>query len=90
MLTAATAGFGADASAPVVPAVAGGPAPKAARNARFSVGDPPNSYDDITSYNNFYEFGLDKEDPKANSQKFRSRPWTVEIGGVRGAGSRQP
>jgi sulfoxide reductase catalytic subunit YedY len=38
-------------------------------------------YDDITGYNNFYEFGTDKGDPKANSTHFRSRPWKVEVAG---------
>jgi len=36
---------------------------------------------DITSYNNFYEFGVDKGDPAANAQNFRTRPWTVAIEG---------
>lgn len=35
----------------------------------------------VTSYNNFYEFGLSKSDPKANSAKFVSDPWKVEIVG---------
>jgi methionine sulfoxide reductase catalytic subunit len=36
----------------------------------------------VTSYNNYYEFGTDKEDPKANSQRLRTRPWTVKIEGM--------
>jgi sulfoxide reductase catalytic subunit YedY len=51
------------------------------RNAGFSVADPPNSYKDITTYNNYYEFGTDKSDPSENAQKFRARPWNVAIGG---------
>src|SRR5206468_9527682 len=43
--------------------------------------ETPNSYEDITSYNNYYEFGTDKSDPKENSQRFRTRPWTVEVDG---------
>ena len=39
------------------------------------------SEEDATSYNNFYEFGLDKEDPKRNSKRFRTDDWTVEVGG---------
>lgn len=35
----------------------------------------------VTGYNNFYEFGTGKDDPKANSQDFRTRPWTVEVSG---------
>ena len=45
--------------------------------------DEPNSYEDITSYNNFYEFGTDKTDPaRLASRTLRTRPWTVEIGGL--------
>src|SRR5690606_25356848 len=35
----------------------------------------------VTSYNNFYEFGTDKEDPKRNSGDFQPRPWTVQVEG---------
>ena len=45
-------------------------------------GDKVNSYEDITSYNNFYEFGTDKEDPKENAHTLRTRPWTVEVAGL--------
>ena len=44
--------------------------------------DKPNSYEDITSYNNYYEFGTDKTDPKENAQQFRTRPWTVAVDGL--------
>lgn len=44
--------------------------------------DKPNSYEDITSYNNYYEFGTDKSDPKDNAQQFRTRPWTVTVDGL--------
>lgn len=40
-----------------------------------------NSFKDITSYNNFYEFGLDKKDPARLSGKFRPRPWSVTVDG---------
>jgi sulfoxide reductase catalytic subunit YedY len=36
----------------------------------------------VTSYNNYYEFGTAKEDPKANSQKFRTAPWSVKVDGM--------
>jgi sulfoxide reductase catalytic subunit YedY len=40
-------------------------------------------YDDITGYNNFYEWGLEKSDPKINAnQGWKTEPWTVEIGGL--------
>jgi sulfoxide reductase catalytic subunit YedY len=44
--------------------------------------EKPNSYEDITSYNNYYEFGTDKTDPKENAQKLRTRPWTVAVDGL--------
>jgi methionine sulfoxide reductase catalytic subunit len=50
-------------------------------NAALSATEAPNSYADITTYNNYYEFGTDKADPSENSQKFRTSPWSVTIGG---------
>src|SRR5262249_23238537 len=41
----------------------------------------PNSFDDITSYNNYYEFGTGKDDPGHNAGGFVTRPWSVEIAG---------
>jgi len=41
----------------------------------------PNSLDDIISYNNFYEFGLDKSDPARYSKDFKPKPWSVTVDG---------
>ena len=38
--------------------------------------------EDVTTYNNFYEFGTGKDDPAANSQDFKARPWTVKVDGL--------
>jgi sulfoxide reductase catalytic subunit YedY len=38
-------------------------------------------YKDVTGYNNFYEFGTDKDDPARNATAFRTRPWKVEVAG---------
>jgi methionine sulfoxide reductase catalytic subunit len=38
-------------------------------------------YEDVTSYNNFYEFGLDKGDPARNAHTLQTRPWTVAVDG---------
>ena len=38
--------------------------------------------DDATSYNNFYEFGTDKEDPKEQARDFQPKPWTVNVEGL--------
>src|ERR1700741_3691075 len=41
------------------------------------------SYNDITGYNNFYEWGLDKGNPKENANKgWKTEPWTIQIGGL--------
>ncbi|MBD0319484.1 MAG: protein-methionine-sulfoxide reductase catalytic subunit MsrP, partial [Gemmatimonadetes bacterium] len=45
--------------------------------------DKLNSYEEITRYNNFYEFGLDKEDPSRLAPRLlKTRPWTVAIDGL--------
>ncbi len=51
------------------------------RNAALSVADPPNSYQDITTYNNYYEFGTAKSDPAERARDFHTRPWSVAVGG---------
>jgi methionine sulfoxide reductase catalytic subunit len=38
-------------------------------------------YEDVTSYNNFYEFGTDKSDPARYAGTLRTRPWTVAVEG---------
>jgi len=38
-------------------------------------------YDDISTYNNFYEFGTDKSDPARQARSLRTRPWTVSVEG---------
>ena len=44
--------------------------------------EPLNTYEEVTTYNNFYEFGTRKSDPAENADGFRPRPWKVEIGGL--------
>ena len=39
-------------------------------------------WEDVTTYNNFYEFGTSKEDPAENATKFRTKPWTVQVEGL--------
>ena len=62
-------------------AAPGGAALKYTRNARYASADKSNSYEEITGYNNFYEFGIDKADPAANAGSLRTRPWQVTIAG---------
>ncbi|MEP6572773.1 MAG: protein-methionine-sulfoxide reductase catalytic subunit MsrP [Gemmatimonadota bacterium] len=47
----------------------------------FSDDDKPTPYEDITHYNNYYEFGTDKSDPAEQAKAFRTRPWKVEVAG---------
>jgi len=42
----------------------------------------PNSWEEITSYNNFYEFGTGKEDPAKNAHMLTTSPWSVKIDGL--------
>ena len=45
-------------------------------------GDVLTSYQAVTGYNNFYEFTTDKERVASLAKDFRTRPWTVEVGGL--------
>jgi methionine sulfoxide reductase catalytic subunit len=50
---------------------------------QFTSGDEDKltPYEDITGYNNYYEFGTDKGDPKANAGNLKTRPWKIEVTG---------
>ncbi len=43
--------------------------------------DKPTDYRDATNYNNYYEFGLDKDEPARQAQRLRTQPWTVQVDG---------
>jgi sulfoxide reductase catalytic subunit YedY len=60
---------------------AAGAALRYTRDTRYSVSEPPNKIEEITSYNNFYEFGSDKESPGRNAYTLRTRPWSVTVHG---------
>jgi sulfoxide reductase catalytic subunit YedY len=51
------------------------------RKSSYSTGEKPNSFKDITTYNNFYELGVDKGDPAQNAKYLTTRPWTVSVEG---------
>ena len=56
----------------------------AKRNASYQSSDDPQEltdYEKATSYNNFYELGVDKGDPKRNQRLLKTKPWTVELSG---------
>jgi sulfoxide reductase catalytic subunit YedY len=48
----------------------------------FSTTEKSNSFKDITTYNNYYEFSTEKDEPNGLSANFRTRPWTVSIEGL--------
>ncbi|MBE9547965.1 MAG: protein-methionine-sulfoxide reductase catalytic subunit MsrP [Proteobacteria bacterium] len=48
---------------------------------KYSTDQTPNSYQDISTYNNYYEFGLDKDDPVRYAKSLITDPWTVKISG---------
>ncbi|WP_407572346.1 protein-methionine-sulfoxide reductase catalytic subunit MsrP [Deinococcus altitudinis] len=48
----------------------------------YDTKEPMSKIADITGYNNYYEFGLDKSDPARNAGKLKTRPWTVQISGL--------
>ena len=59
-----------------------GPAPgRDWAGVRSELDEPLNSWQDITTYNNFYEFGTGKEDPARNAHTLRPRPWSVAVEG---------
>ena len=68
-------------SSPEILAAAGQEIPARFRTMTSEIGEELNSYQDITSYNNFYEFGTGKGDPVRNSGPFQPSPWTVSIEG---------
>ena len=54
----------------------------AAVKSPLSTDEPPTPLEDITSYNNYYEFGTDKGDPARNAGTLTTHPWTVKIDGL--------
>src|SRR5262252_31857 len=62
------------------PAPGQGP-PLAAARSPYSTEESQTPLEDVTTYNNFYEFGTDKSDPARNAHTLKPRPWTVSIGG---------
>ncbi|MBI4589965.1 MAG: protein-methionine-sulfoxide reductase catalytic subunit MsrP [Candidatus Rokubacteria bacterium] len=77
-------GAAALALAPSRPAAAAPPTGqslKATRHEAFAVPDPPTKFESVTTYNNFYEFGVNKDDPARLAHLLKPRPWTVQVDG---------
>lgn len=54
----------------------------AAATPALAAPEKPNSFEEITNYNNFYEFGYGKEDPAAYAGALTTEPWAVQIDGL--------
>ena len=60
----------------------GGAKLAATRNAQYATIEAQSRYKDVTTYNNFYEFGTDKADPAKYAKSLITRPWTVAVEGL--------
>ncbi len=67
-----TAGARVEPSGPVLPV---------ARRVEMAGGETPTPWESVTRFNNFYEFGTEKDDPWKNAGTLRPRPWAVSIEG---------
>src|SRR5690349_15668703 len=57
------------------------PLPTPSAPSKYTVDEPQTPYQSVTTYNNFYEFGLDKGDPAVNAHTLQTCPWTIEVEG---------
>jgi sulfoxide reductase catalytic subunit YedY len=81
---AAALGFGAGLAAALPTSRAAATPLQAAKSTLSTTNEPPTPLKDISSYNNFYEFGVDKGDPAKNAHTLKTRPWTVKVDGLVG------
>lgn len=73
----------AGAVALAAPALMGRPAlALSGKPSQYSTDQAPNTLEEITSYNNFYEFGTGKEDPKRNAGALTTADWSVQVDGM--------
>ena len=63
------------------PAEQSGPGLTIAKKGEYTVDEGLTAFDDVSTYNNFYEFGTGKDEPAQNAHTLRPRPWTVELTG---------
>jgi sulfoxide reductase catalytic subunit YedY len=80
-----TVGAAALALAPRVGLAAAPPAGQplaAARNAAYALPDALTKFNEATTYNNFYEFGVNKDDPARLAHTLKPRPWSVKVDGL--------
>jgi len=78
VLGLAAAGTIIPACSPSVAGAAGEPLAKG----KYDTDEKPTPLEDVTTYNNYYEFGTDKADPAKNSKNFKPKPWSVKVEGM--------
>ena len=78
--SAALAACGAQAPGAAAPQPE--PAAPSGQSQTDELGDPINSYEAITNYNNYYEFTTDKQAVAQLARGFKSEPWKVQVGGL--------
>src|SRR4030095_11614995 len=77
-----TGGMRKDMAPPMRDLARGADSLRVVRQENFASGEALSSYEEITTYTNFYEFGSSKSDPALNAHPLRPRPWTVAIEGL--------
>ena len=83
MVGAAALALAPGAASAGAPAGAATGAPlQATKSEKFSIADKLTPFKDATTYNNFYEFGMDKEDPARYAHLLKPRPWSVQVDGL--------
>jgi len=66
---------------PLPPSPSGAALFRVGKRGQFAGSDAQTSYQDITTYNNFYELGLSKSEPASHGFRIKSRPWTLRVTG---------
>jgi sulfoxide reductase catalytic subunit YedY len=77
-IKSASAILGIAAAGIIVPPATGAPQAKG----KYDTTEKATPFEDVTTYNNYYEFGTDKADPARNSKSFKPAPWTVKVEGM--------
>ena len=80
----AAAALAAGVAEGAVPPAPQGATLPATRNDALSLKDTPTKWEAATTYNNFYEFGVNKDDPAREAHRLKTRPWTVQVDGLVG------
>jgi len=72
---------GREMLSPSARALAAAKLPNLVKSPLSTTGETVNTYEDVTHYNNYYEFGTRKNQPAQLAQKLKTSPWTVSIEG---------